>query len=98
MLLNIYTFVEARSGVTDLLPVGFWGSSWTGVVNGEEVTDVSDLTEEAVSKGGFLFLFIVNSLGCIIIYIIQINTIIFIIKLKYNETFIIWNYLEIKKK
>lgn len=26
-----------------------------GVVNGEEVTDASDLTEEAVSKGGFLF-------------------------------------------
>lgn len=61
MLLNNHTFTEDRSGVTDLLPVDFWGSSRTGVVNGEEVTDVSDLTEEAVSKGGFLL--ILSSLG-----------------------------------
>jgi len=57
----IHTFVDARSGVTDLLPFGFCGSSIIGVVNGEDVTDVSDFTDEAVSKGGFLF--IVDSLG-----------------------------------
>lgn len=56
---NIHTFVEARSGVTDLLPLGFWGSSWIGVVSGDDVTDVSDLIED-VSKG---FLFIEDSLG-----------------------------------
>lgn len=59
----IHTFVDARSGVTDLLPFGFWGSSIIGVVNGEEVTDVSDFTDEAVSKGGFLLT--VVSLGYI---------------------------------
>lgn len=58
---HFHTFVDAKSGVTDLLPPGFWGSSRIGVVNGEEVTDVSDLTEEAVSKGGFWFT--VDSLG-----------------------------------
>jgi len=26
-----------------------------GVVNGEDVTEVSDFTDEAVSNGGFLF-------------------------------------------
>lgn len=60
----MHTFDEPKSGVTDLLPVGFCGSSRTGVVIGEEVTDVSDLTEEAVSKGGFLF--IVESFDCAI--------------------------------
>lgn len=55
------TFVDARSGVTDLLLLSFWGSSKIGVVNGEEVTDVSDFTDEAVSNGGFLVT--VDSLG-----------------------------------
>lgn len=59
------TFVDDRSGVTDLLPPVFWGSNWIGVVKGEEVTDVSDLTDVLVSKGGFLFT--IGSLDYIII-------------------------------
>lgn len=53
---TMHTFGTLKSGVTDLLPLCFCGSSKTGVVIGEDVTDVSDLTEEAVSKGGFLFI------------------------------------------